>query len=230
MTSIESLSTSVSDPSCRFLLSLLLFLLSSIFTRDAEVHESGLNTLRSVACKVLARRVVARSERRSLQGLDSNSSGPTSTYLSLTKKFRRTDEDGDLTAPTSALESAVDQHSVTFLSSTEVQNCVTAMWKGKLIRRYDEQTGNAYYVGSDISRDGSFWSHFDPSRLGVPRNSYYLSIASFMFFLVLYTISTRTYKGLDIWEILVSGSNDFYTMESLISQVQLCSLSLSFLM
>lgn len=168
--------------------------------RDAEVHESGLNTLRALACEVLARRVVARSEKRAFQGLSTSTSA---TYLSLTKKFTRIDDDGDLTVPTSALESAVDQHSITFLSSSEVQHCTDAMWKGKLIRRYDEKTGNAYYAVSDLAKEGGFWAHFDPVRLGVPRNSYYLSIASFMFFLVLYTISTRVYKGLDIWEMLL---------------------------
>lgn len=84
---------------------------------------------------MLARRVVARSERNFKEGKSATgASGPyhaERSHLSLTKKFRQVDEDGDVTLPTSALEAAIDQHCIYFLSSTEAQRCVSALWSGR---------------------------------------------------------------------------------------------------
>ena len=53
----------------------------------------------------------------------------------MSARYTRMESDGDESLPTSALESAVDQLATFFLSSTETQRCVAALWNGHLVVR-----------------------------------------------------------------------------------------------
>ncbi|EPQ31069.1 uncharacterized protein PFL1_01258 [Pseudozyma flocculosa PF-1] len=124
------------------------------------------------------------------------------SHLCLTKKFRRIEADGDVSLPTSALESAIDQHTTILLSSTESQKVVGAIWSGDLVQRYGPD-GYSYFEPYEARDDGAFLAHFDPARLAVPRYSYVINITIWIFFLVLFTVQTRTYKEFDLAEGLL---------------------------
>ncbi|PWN48804.1 hypothetical protein IE53DRAFT_176641 [Violaceomyces palustris] len=171
------------------------------FLRDASDSHSdaSLNELRAVACEVIARRLVAKFERDSYdQGLAQGGG----SHLSLTKKFTRVESDGDISIPTSALESAIDQHCTTLLSSTEVQRAVQAIWSGQLVQKYGPD-GHSYFEPYESKDDGAFLNHFHPSRLGVPKYAYCINIVTWIFFLAIFTVQTRVYKSFDFYEALL---------------------------
>ncbi|SPO28220.1 related to YVC1 - vacuolar cation channel [Ustilago trichophora] len=168
------------------------------FERDAEKQplDHGLNRKRMVACEVLVQRLVAHIERSTIE------KGPTNTsshHLCLTKKFRRYESDGDIALPTSALEAAIDQHCVPVLASIEARRATQAIWDGTLVQKYSPD-GYTYFVPYDRKDDGAFLSHFDPSRLGVPKYSYITNIFLWIFFLAIFTVQTRTLKSFDLFE------------------------------
>jgi hypothetical protein len=71
-----------------------------------------------------------------------------------------------------ALESALDQHAIHFLSSNEAQRCIFALWKGLLVQKAkDGENGSIIeyqlYKGADTS--SGFLSSFNADRIGVPR-------------------------------------------------------------
>lgn len=82
--------------------------------------------------------------------------------------------DGDDSPPTSALETAIDQNALHFLSSSEAQNVVDNLWNGDWVQTNNEND-DIDYVQYDKNRIHSFWDHINPVRLGVPR---YMNIVS----------------------------------------------------
>lgn len=85
---------------------------------DSKQREGALNEQRGLLCEVLARRVVARMEavyigkarQESSERGEAAPAGPfgrDASHLALSKRWRTLDEDGDVTTPESALESAV---------------------------------------------------------------------------------------------------------------------------
>lgn len=107
-----------------------------LLSSDAEETEYNLNTLRALACEVLATRVVSRAHKLFLDGkIKPNFRYPTEHCL--VEKFvcceqnRGLEGDGVLTYPQNSLELAVDQRLVIFLSSSSVQHVVDDLWKGR---------------------------------------------------------------------------------------------------
>ncbi|KDN44523.1 hypothetical protein K437DRAFT_247796 [Tilletiaria anomala UBC 951] len=184
---------------------------SRMFSKDSEKDDKSLNEQRALLCEVLARRLVARTEAAWVARAASSfrdeqvAHGPwamDASHLGLTKKYSRLSSKNESSLPRSTLELAVDRGSIIFLSSPEVQRCVKSLWAGHLIKNYRADGIITFEPYHEVEKPG-FWTHFDPSRLAVPRYSYYLSICLWIVFLVLYTISTRTVKTLDVWEILL---------------------------
>lgn len=55
-----------------------------------------------------------------------------------------------------------------FLSSSESQRCIFALWNGYLVQDLDERGHVVYTVYRQAQKHG-FLDHFDVSRLAVPR-------------------------------------------------------------
>lgn len=87
------------------------------------------------------------------------------------------------------------------LSSPDAQACVDAIWKGRLVQSYVHGNDRVDFVPWKAKHNGSFWDHFDPNRLAVPRFLYSVSLVAWIALLVVYSLTTRTYTGLDGWEI-----------------------------
>lgn len=186
------------------------------FLSDAAHRDRLLNEQRALACEVLARRVVAELERGENRESGAHGSGRgqrpktaangasgsgSGSHISLSKRFVRIEEDGDRTLPTSALETAVDQNCVHFLSSPEAQKCANELWKGYLTQQYSE-TGHVFFEPHRPA-SSSFLDRLDPARLAVPQYQYYTGLLIHVALIVVYTLSTLEYTGLDVWEILL---------------------------
>lgn len=150
--------------------------------------------MRGQACEILARRVVYQLFK---SGYDDET-----TFVCLSKRFCYIDARGNKTLATSALESAVDQSSITFLSSPEAQACIDAIWTGKLVQSYSDGQHLVHFVPWQPKHNSnSLFDYFEPARLAVPRFNYSVSLVSWLILLGVYSIATQTYSGLDGWEI-----------------------------
>ncbi|KAG7097202.1 hypothetical protein E1B28_004573 [Marasmius oreades] len=154
---------------------------------------------RAIACEVLARRVVHRTAAERLTAV-------------LSTRYTHTQLDGDESDPTSAMEMAIDAHCTIFLSSSEAQDVVRALWAGDLVQRNNEKL-DIDYIPYNETHSGGFFDHFDPSRLSVPRYQNMFRIIIWLFYLVAYSQAVRqpverlsdpTYTStLDEWEIVL---------------------------
>ncbi|KAG2369676.1 hypothetical protein BDR07DRAFT_1388088 [Suillus spraguei] len=169
------------------------------FMREAYLDPAdfGENRGRAVACEVLARRIVHQS-----------SSGKITSLMSV--RHRHREPDGSISEASSALEIAIDTHCTIFLSSTEAQSVVRALWDGKLVQTVTDQD-DIQYIPYHKSRQAGFWGHMDPSRISVPRYQNFLRIVIWFFFLAVYSQAVReplerldpNYTVLDMWEIVL---------------------------
>ncbi|TFK68209.1 calcium activated cation channel [Pluteus cervinus] len=158
----------------------------------------GENYGRAVACEVLARRIVHLSPPDRL-----------STIMSTRYQHRQLD--GDDSEMTSALETAIDGHCTIFLSSTEAQDVVNALWTGEIVQKNNAHHDIDYVSFTPYSESTSFWSRLDPSRLSVPRYQNAFRIIIWLFFLVVYSQAVReplerlddNHLLLDNWEIVL---------------------------
>ncbi|KAF9054955.1 calcium activated cation channel [Hymenopellis radicata] len=171
----------------------------SEFMWDANHNAAdyGENYGRAIACEVLARRIV-------------HSSPPDRISVLMSARYRHKQMDGDSSDMTSALEMAIDSHCTIFLSSTEAQDVVGALWRGELIQKNNDHLDIEYVPYADVESH-SYWGHLDPSRLSVPR---YQNIIRITIWLVLLVVYSQTVKQpaerldplnsgyLDVWEII----------------------------
>jgi hypothetical protein len=141
------------------------------------------NLCRATACEVLARRIVHNLPGGRLEAV-------------MSTRFRYRESDGDASAATSALETAIDQHCTVspfpcgesytdqqvFLSSTEAQYVVNALWKGDLVQMNNDDE-DIDYVPYETSESGSFWDHMNPQRISVPRYQAAFRIVVWIIFL-----------------------------------------------
>lgn len=169
--------------------------LKDAYNNPADYDE---NLCRSMACEVIARRVVHSMPFDRLEAI-------------MSARWRYRDSDGDVSAPVSALETAIDQHATIFLSSTEAQHVVNSLWRGDWI-----QVNNANnmidYVPYDKKSSNNFWDHIEPHRLCVPRYQNAFNMTVWVFFLFVYSQCVQTPldsldpdKSFDIWEIALYG-------------------------
>ncbi|PPQ66580.1 hypothetical protein CVT26_009480 [Gymnopilus dilepis] len=168
-----------------------------IWDANHNPADYGENRGRAIACEVLARRIVHLAEPDKIR-----------TIMSTRYKHRQVD--GDESEMASALEMAIDQHCTIFLSSTEAQDVVNALWNGELIQ-INNKHHDIEYVPYAETQDHSFWGHFDPSRLSVPRYQNIFRITVWLIFLFVYSQAVReplerlgdSHKFLDNWEIVL---------------------------
>lgn len=169
------------------------------FMREAYVNPAdfGENRGRAVACEVLARRIIHQSPSEKITSL-------------MSTRHRHREADGDISEASSALEIAIDTHCTIFLSSTEAQNVVRALWNGELVQTLTDQD-DIQYVSYHESRQAGFWGHMDPSRISIPRYQNFLRIVIWFFFLAVYSQAVReplerldpNHTVVDIWEIVL---------------------------
>ncbi|KAL0580084.1 Calcium channel yvc1 [Marasmius crinis-equi] len=164
---------------------------------DHDPADYDENFGRAIACEVLARRIVHRTAPDRLNAV-------------LATRYKHIQVDGDESDPTSALEMAIDSHCTIFLSSSEAQDIVRALWAGELIQKNNEHLDIDYVPYAD-TQSGGFWDHLDPSRLSVPRYQNIFRIVVWLLFLLVYSQAVRqpverlqdpSYAGtLDEWEV-----------------------------
>ncbi|RDB19925.1 Calcium channel YVC1 [Hypsizygus marmoreus] len=175
----------------------------------------GENVGRAIACEVLARKIVHISPPDRLTAI-------------MSSRFRHIQVDGDTSDMSSALEMAIDSHCSIFLSSSEAQEVVNALWIGDLIQRNNENHDIDYVPYAD-TRVNTFWGHLDASRLSVPRYQNSFRIIIWLFFLLAYSQAVReplerlgdAHMSFDEWEIilytmslafLIEDTHKFYSL------------------
>ncbi|KAL1607913.1 Calcium channel yvc1 [Paraconiothyrium brasiliense] len=157
----------------------------------AELWDADLHEVRAVAAEKLAKIIIEDEE-------DQN-------YLMehiLLKRYS-VFVNGEPTVPANAIERAVDLHALTVIGSSGYQKCIHHLWKGWLVQD-DEDPSR--FVHFENKTNTSYWAHFDPDRMRVPRYQNAVQIAVSVIFLALYTgaINTINPSGdLDVVEILL---------------------------
>ncbi|KAF8914195.1 calcium activated cation channel [Gymnopilus junonius] len=191
-----------------------------IWDANHNAADYGENRGRATACEVLARRIVHLAEPDRIRAI-------------MSTRYQHRQIDGDESDMSSALEMAIDQHCTIFLSSSEAQEVVDALWTGDLIQ-INNKHNDIEYVPYDDTREHSFWGHFDPARLSVPRYQNIFRIAMWLLFLFVYSQAVReplerlgdAHKFLDNWEIalyvlalsfIVEGMFCFYVLLRLVT-------------
>lgn len=157
----------------------------------------GENRGRAIACEVLARRIVHLAEPDRIKAI-------------MSTRYQHRQIDGDESEMSSALEMAIDQHCSIFLSSSEAQDVVNALWTGDIIQKNNDSHDIDYVPYAD-TREHTFWGHYDPSRLSVPRYQNIFRISVWFFFLAIYSRAVReplerldeAHKSLDESEIIL---------------------------
>jgi hypothetical protein len=86
----------------------------------------------------------------------------------MSTRYRYIETDGDTAAPASALEVAIDQFAIQFLSSSEAESVVNALWRGQLVAVYGEHD-NIEFEPYKQDSSASFFDHLSVHRLQVPR-------------------------------------------------------------
>ncbi|PBL02691.1 hypothetical protein ARMGADRAFT_1006022 [Armillaria gallica] len=148
-----------------------------MFDADHNPADYGENYGRAIACEVLARKIVHQSP-------------PDRVNAFMSTRFKHRQIDGDESDMTSALEMAIDLHCTIFLSSTEAQDVVGALWRGDLIQKNNENL-EIEYVPYAQTHPETFWGHLDPSRLSVPR---YLNVVRIIVWFVLLFVYCQTVR------------------------------------
>lgn len=159
--------------------------------------DHGENLGRAIACEVLARRIVYLAE-------------PDRLCAIMSTRYRHRQVDGDVSEMSSALEMAIDQHCIIFLSSTEAQTVIDDLWTGELVQKNNEHD-EIEYIPFNETRRHDFYGHLDISRLSVPRYQNIFRIVVWLFFLVVYSQAVReplerldeAHRSLDSWEIVL---------------------------
>lgn len=139
-----------------------------------NLHESDLYQCRSAASEHLAKLII---ESHNLK--DQN-------FLFIQMLCRRYTIvlNEEVTSPTSALELAVDKHSIVIISSSGYQRCMKWLWRGWIIQaRSDPQT---YIMYKDVN-NSRFLSHFNPNRIKSPQFQNIMEIMVSIVYLILFT-------------------------------------------
>ncbi|EIW66614.1 hypothetical protein TREMEDRAFT_74757 [Tremella mesenterica DSM 1558] len=136
---------------------------------------------RATACEVLARRIVHNLPADRLESV-------------MSTRFRYRDSDGDVSAATSLLETAIDQHCTIFLASTEAQYVVNCLWRGDWVQQNNENDDIDYVRYEPVERT-TVWQHLNPQRMNVPR--YQTAFRQVMWIVFLFVYSQSVQSPLD---------------------------------
>ncbi|THG98320.1 hypothetical protein EW026_g3838 [Hermanssonia centrifuga] len=128
----------------------------------------------------------------------------------MSTRFTHRALDGDDSEKTSALEMAIDSHCTIFLSSSEAQDVVNDLWKGRIAQKHNDDHDIEFVPSAEIMTEG-VWSHLDPARLAVPRYQNIFRIMVWVFFLFTYSQAVREpldkldpdHSDFDFWEIVL---------------------------
>ncbi|GAA5930927.1 uncharacterized protein JCM15063_002498 [Sporobolomyces koalae] len=166
--------------------------------------DSDENESRKLACEALARKIVAKTPRQD-------------QYSILSARFTVIERDGDESLPLSALETALDQHAIFFLSSNEAQRCVFALWKGLLVQNNDDSGNIEYQLYKDPEDAAGFSSCYNANRIGVPRYQFYFRIWLWLIFIAAYTVAIQTPdRGFGIEDVVLYVQLLGYVVEDLV--------------
>ncbi|KIR69162.1 calcium activated cation channel [Cryptococcus bacillisporus CA1873] len=157
-----------------------LLRVKAIFMAEAHNNPADYdeNLCRATAAEVLARRIVHNLPIDKLESI-------------MSTRYRYRESDGDESAPSSALEIAVDQHDTIFLSSPEAEHVVNCLWRGDLVQRNNENM-DIDYVPYQLGESSSFLAHLNPDRMSVPRYQSTFKIVVWCIFLFVYSQSVQT--------------------------------------
>ncbi|CAE6411686.1 unnamed protein product [Rhizoctonia solani] len=180
---------------------------SFIWDANHDTADYGENMSRAMACETLARRILHTVPPDRLDDI-------------MSCRFQHAEWDGDESALSSALELAIDQQATVFLSCSEAQHVVDSLWRGDWIQ-VNGENNRIEYEEYRFKRDGSFWSHIDPSRLSVPRYQNVFRITLWLGFLFIYSRviqqpieqNRQPRHPLDEWEVLLYVQALAYSIE-----------------
>lgn len=171
--------------------------------------DSDENEGRKLACEALARKIVARTPREE-------------QYSILSARFTVIESDGDESLPLSALECALDQHAIFFLSSNEAQRCVFALWKGLLVQNCDDSGNVEYTIYKHADGSPSFFSAYNADRVAVPRYQFYFRIWLWLVFIAAYTVAIQTPdRGFGIEDVVLYIQLLGYIVEDLVKMYKI---------
>ncbi|CAE6387982.1 unnamed protein product [Rhizoctonia solani] len=195
---------------------------SFIWDANHDTADYGENMSRAMACETLARRILHTVPPDRLDDI-------------MSCRFQHAEWDGDESALSSALELAIDQQATVFLSCSEAQHVVNSLWRGDWVQ-VNGENNQIEYEEYRFKRDGSFWSHIDPSRLSVPRYQNVFRITLWLGFLFIYSRviqqpieqNRQPRHPLDEWEVLLYVQALAYTMEGKSSVLRPSCIPLSF--
>ncbi|KAL4081565.1 hypothetical protein V8B97DRAFT_1923778 [Scleroderma yunnanense] len=168
-----------------------------IWDANHNPADHGENLGRAIACEALARRIIHQSS-------------PDKIIPMMTIRYRYREADGDISVAASALEVAIDNHCIIFLSSSEAQDVVNWLWNGELVQTLDDDE-DIQYVPYHKMHQAGFGAHLDPARMSVPCYQNYFRIIVWLFFLVVYSQAVReplerldpSHASLDEWEYIL---------------------------
>ncbi|KAF8213829.1 hypothetical protein K438DRAFT_1955928 [Mycena galopus ATCC 62051] len=121
-----------------------------IWDANHNPADYGENLGRAAACEVLARRIVHLAPPGTLNEI-------------MSARFQHVQVDGDMSDMSSALEMAIDSHCTIFLSSTEAQDLVNALWRGDIVQKNNENHDIDYVRYAETRTSDSFFGRLDPS-------------------------------------------------------------------
>ncbi|TFK55588.1 hypothetical protein OE88DRAFT_1622056 [Heliocybe sulcata] len=167
----------------------------------------GENFGRAVACEVLARKIIHQAPSDRLKSI-------------MSTRFQIKESDGDVSEMTSALELAIDSHCTIFLSSSEAQDVINALWCGQWVQQ-NKPGHDIDYIEFEKHRSHTLWGHLEPTRLSVPRYQNIFRILIWFFFLLAYSQAVREpldrldphHPFLDAWEYTLYFMAFAFTLE-----------------
>jgi hypothetical protein len=158
------------------------------FKRQAlkELWDADLHNARGVAAEMIAKRIIEAEE--DLKYL----------FQDVLLNRYRIIVDGEESAPTNAVEKAVDLHALHVIGSSSFQVCVNQIWHGSVMKDDEDR-----FIEYPDKTNTNYWAHFDPDRIRVPLYQNAIQIGISVLYLILYTGSINISGGLDAWEVLL---------------------------
>ncbi len=108
------------------------------------------------------------------------------------------------TTPVSALELAVDRHSIVVISSSGYQRCMKWLWRGWIVQSHRDP--QSYVIYEDVNKS-KISAHFNPNRLKTPQYQNAIEIFISVIYLILFTYVINSHDsfnpdGLEIFYYL----------------------------
>ena len=166
-----------------------------------ELWDSELHLARSVACDVIAKRIIESEDDHD--------------YLLHTILLKRYSilVDGQATHPTNVIEKAVDLHAVLVIGSSGFQKCISYLWKGWLVQDENDPSTFVEYKDRDNT---SLWAHLDPNRMRAPLYQNTAQLLISLIYLGLYTVCINPQIDMDSAEWLLYIFTSGFVIDELV--------------